>query len=180
MQSKIKILFLFFGICFVACDRVKRKGNYLVDKTSNKIEDAKQRIRDRKDSLVDKVFPRYDYDSADTESNKKRFQEHLQIPVSHDVKRIYTYGDFLGIDYKVMIAFKCEKSTIEKIAEVKKMKQYAISENHAMRFYRDLEWWNQDKIDSLPPFKVGIKAEYWEYLWYDPVSKQAYYQEYSL
>lgn len=180
MNFKICILFLFWCVFFVACDKIKRKGSYLADKANNKIEDAKQTIIDKKDSLVDKVFPRYDFDSSGTESNKKRFREHLKIPISSDIKEIYTYGDFLGIDYKVLIAFKCERATIEKIAEVKKMKQYSVSDNHAMKFAVDFNWWDQEKIDTIKPYKVGEEGEYWQYLWYDPILKQAFYEEYSL
>jgi hypothetical protein len=180
LHFRISILVLCFCVYIVACDKVERKGNHLLDKTNRKIEDAKQTIIDKKDSLVDKVFPRYDFDSSDTESNKKRFREHLTIPISNDIKEIYTYGDFLGIDYKVLIAFKCEKATIEKIVEVKKMKQYSVSENHAMKFSVEFKWWDQEKIDTIRPYKVGKDAEYWQYLWYDPISKQAFYEEYSL
>lgn len=180
MSYCIKILLLLFCTCFFACDKVKRKGNDLIDKASNKIDNAKQKISDRKDSLIERVFLRHDSAVADTERDKERFREHLQIEVSQDVREVYTHTDYLGIDYKVLIAFKCERSTIKKIAERKKMKQHPVSENHAMRFSGYLNWWDQEKIDSLQPYKVGTEGSYWEYLWYDPISKQAFYEEYSL
>lgn len=42
------------------------------------------------------------------------------------------------------------------------------------------EWWDQDKIELLTPYKVGKEQEYWQYLWYDPKTRKAYYEEFSL
>ena len=65
-----------------SCDRLKRKGHQVVDKSQEKIGETKQKISDKKNKLVDKVFPTYDNGKPDTENNKKRFKEHLQVDPS--------------------------------------------------------------------------------------------------
>ncbi len=180
MRFTIIILLLFLSIGIFSCDKVKRKGHNIIDKAQGKIDKAKDKLKDKKDSLIEKVFPSYDFDTSDTESNKKRFREHLKVNISSDVNNIYAYGDFLGIDYKVLIAFTCDKATIEKIVDAKKMKRSTCKDDDGMKFSVELKWWDQDKIDMLEPYKIGKEAEYWQYLWYDPVTRQAYYEEYSL
>jgi len=162
-----------------SCDKIKRKGDVVVDKTKESVAEAKQKIGDKKDRLLDKVFPSYDSDKPDTKNNKKRFSEHLQIEPTSDIKNIYTYGDFLGIDYKVLIAFTCDQSTIDKIVAVKKM-QRSTKDDTGLFFLDEFKWWNKDSIQMPEPYKIGQDAEYWEYLWYDPKSRQAFYEEFSL
>ena len=162
-----------------SCDRLKRKGHETVDKTQEKIGEAKQNLRDKKDQLVEKVFRTYDNTKPDTEANKKRFKQHLQIDLPRDVKNIYAYGDFLGADYKVLISFICDKPTIESIIKKKNM----VSTNETdggLLFGEDFFWWNKNKIDNIVPYRYGKEYEYWEYLWYDEQTKTAYYEEFSL
>jgi hypothetical protein len=84
-------------LSFLSCNRIKNKGEAIVDKTKQTISETKQKIRDKKDRLIDEVFPAYDSDTCDTKNNKKRFNDHLQIGLPNDVKHIYAYGDFLSI-----------------------------------------------------------------------------------
>ena len=163
-----------------SCDRLKRKGHQVVDKTQEKVSETKQKISDKKDQLVDKVFPTYDNVKPDTENNKKRFKEHLQVDLTDDVKNIYAYGDFLGVDYKVLMAFTCDNSTIEKIIAAKKMQLTTSKDDDGLFFLDEFKWWDKDKIELLEPYKVGKDRKYWQYLWYDKKGKIAYYEEYSL
>jgi hypothetical protein len=169
------ILFTLFS-----CDRIKRKGNKIITATKETAAETKQKVSDKKDQLIDKVFPSYDSNKPDTKSNRKRFREHLQVEPIDDVKNIYAYGDFLGADYKVLIAFTCEKTTIDKIIAAKKMQLTTTKDDDGLLFLDKFKWWDKDKIEFLEPYKVGKETEYWEYLWYDPTTKQAYYEEYSL
>jgi hypothetical protein len=149
--------------------------------TKEKFHETKQRISDKGNRFVDKIFPAYDSDKPDTESNKKRFKEHLEVNVTEDVKNIYSYGDFMGIDYKVLISFQCDSTTIEKIVRVKGMTLSTQDHDEGLHFLVELPWWNKEKISSGDkPYKVGKEYEYWEYLWYDRESKTAYYEEFSL
>jgi hypothetical protein len=174
------ILTLAFLLTLFSCDRIKRKGDAVVDKTKRTVSQTTQKISDKKNQLVDNVFPTYDNGKADTENNKKRFKEHLQVDLTSDVKDIYAYGDFLGVDYKVLIAFTCDQTTIDKIIAVKKMQLTTSKDDDGLFFLDEFKWWDKDKIELLEPYKVGKEAEYWQYLWYDPKTGQAFYEEYSL
>jgi hypothetical protein len=167
-------------LSLLSCDRIKNKGGAIVDKSKQAISTTKQKISDKKDKLIDQVIPTYDYNKKDTESNKKRFSEHLKVDLTPDVKNIYTYGDFLGIDYKVLIAFTCEQATINKIVTAKKMKLTTEADDSGLMFGEEFTWWDKEKIDKLTPYKVGKELEYWQYLWYDAKTKQAFYEEFSM
>ena len=130
--------------------------------------------------MVDKVFPTYDNGKADTESNKRRFKEHLQVDPTKGVQGIYAYGDFMGIDYKVFIAFKLNTTTINKTVNVWKMTLSTDENDYGLTFGEEFPWWDQKAIEQIKPYKVGKEYEYWEYLWYDPKTKVAYYKEFSL
>ena len=163
-----------------SCERIKKKGGIVVDKAKETVAETKKSIGNKKNQVTDRIFPIYNSDKADTEFNRKRFKEHLQVDLTDDIKDIYAYGDFLGIDYKVLIAFTCDQSTIDRIIEVKKMQLTTSKDDDGLLFLDEFKWWDKDKIEVLEPFKVGKEQEYWQYLWYDPKTKQAFYEEFSL
>jgi hypothetical protein len=163
-----------------SCDRLNRKGHEVVDKTQEKIGATKQKFIDKKDQLVDKVFQTYDNGKPDTENNKKRFKEHLQVDLTNDVKNIYAYGDFLGADYKVLISFSCDTATLSKIVKAKGMTISTKENDDGLFFLDEFPWWDKEVIAKIKPFKVGKEYEYWQYLWYDKKSKTAFYEEFSL
>jgi len=179
MISK-NILTLTSLLILFSCNRIKRKGDVAIEKTKHTLSAAKQKIRDKKNQLIDKVFPAYDLGEADTDNNKRRFKEHLQTDVTSDVKNIYTFGDFIGIDYKVLIAFTCDQSTVDKIIAANKMKLSTDKYDDGLSFPDEFPWWNKNKIELLQPYKVGKKGEFWQYLWYDAKTREAFYEEFSL
>ena len=163
------LLMLTLGLNMTGCNDVKKKGQNILSKA-----------KDFGNKKVDKIFPSYDSDHIDTENNKQRFKDHLQMSVTSDVKNIYAYGDFMGIDYKVLIAFTCEDSTIMKIVQLKKMELTTNKDDGGLMFLDELKWWDKSQIELLKPYKVGKEYEYWQYLWYNPQTKQAFYEEFSL
>jgi len=180
LRYSSNILTLVLLLTFFSCDRIKRKGDTIVDKTKQAASETKQKISDKANKLVDKVFPTDDNGKADTENNKKRFKEHLQVDLTSDVKDIYSYSDFLGADYKVLIAFTCDQTTADKIVVTKKMKLTTSKDDDGLIFLEEFKWWDKDKIELLEPYKVGKEQEYWQYLWYDSKTKKAFYEEFSL
>lgn len=176
-----KIMFaLALLLTLFSCDRIKRKGDDVVDKAKQAASGTKQKISDKTTHLIEKAFPTYDSYKADTENNKKRFKEHLQVDLTSDVKDIYTYGDFLGVDYKILIAFTCNKTTINKITEAKKMQLTTAKNDDGLLFLDEFGWWDKNKIEMLKPYEMGKEQEYWQYLWYDATTGQAFYEEFSL
>jgi hypothetical protein len=112
--------------------------------------------------------------------NKKRFQEYLEIEPTEKVKNIYTYGDFLGADYKVLISFTTDRETIATIVKIKNMNLSEVETDDGLGFTEEIPWGDRDKIESLQPYKIGKEDEYWKYLWYDTKTNQAFYEEFSL
>lgn len=179
MRLRNCILTSAFIITLFSCERIRKKGNAVIDKTEAKVSEAAQKVVSTNQELKDKVFPTYDSNKPDTDNNKKRFKEHLNIDLTNDVKNIYTYGDFLGADYKVLISFNCDITTINKIVTVKNM-VLQNSNDEGLGFGEEFQWWDKNKIHKIKPYKEGKEAEYWKYLWFDKSSKTAYYEEFSL
>lgn len=167
------LILIIFALTIFSCDRIKNKGKEIAEKTEQK---AKSKTTD----LIDKAFPRFDSDKADTKYNKKRFEEYLEVKLTSDVKEIYSFGDFLGIDYKVLFSFTCDSTTIQRIVEKKGMEQTNENDDYGLHFGDDFPWWNKERIKEIKAFKKGEEYKFWQYLWYDKDSKIAYYEEFSL
>ena len=169
------IYFILTILCLtiLSCDRIKNKGQEIADKTE-------QKVKSKSKDLVDKAIPQFDPDKADTKYNKKRFEEYLEVKLTPDIKEIYCFGDFLGIDYKVLFSFTCDSTTIKRIIDKKKLELTNENSDNGLLFMDDFNWWNKEKIEKVRPFKKGKENEYWQYLWYDKDSKKAYYEEFSL
>lgn len=170
--------FLYFTLiilCFtiLSCDRLKNKGQEIANKTE-------QKVKSKSKDLVDKAFPQFDSDKADTKYNKKRFEEYIEVELSPDVKEIYCFGDFIGIDYKVLFSFTCDTTTIRKIINKKKLELTDDNTDNGLIFIDNFTWWNKSKIEKIRAFKNGKENEFLQYLWYDNDSKKAYYEEFSL
>ena len=180
MRLRISILILSFWVTLSSCDRLERKGHRAYDKTKEIVSETKQKINRKAIELIDSVILKPGVDTPNTERDKKRFREYLLTEIPEDVKNIYSFGDFLGADYKVLIAFNCNPSTIEKIVDSKKMALTTKKDDSGLIFMADFPWWDMEKIQLLEPYKVGKDYEYWEYLWFDPKTKQAYYEIFSL
>lgn len=171
---------LAFVLTLFSCDRLKRKGHQAVDKTKEVVSDTKQKVSKKATEFIDDKILKPSIDTLNTERDKKRFREYLLTELSDDVRNINSYADFFGADYKVLIAFTCDKSTIDKIVAEKKMELTSTKDDDGLFFSEEFPWWDKDKIELLEPYKVGKEYEYWKYLWFDPKTKQAYYEEFSL
>ncbi|HTO16605.1 MAG TPA: hypothetical protein VLZ83_12600 [Edaphocola sp.] len=161
------------GLTILSCDRIKNKGQEIADKTE-------QKVKSKSKDLVDKAFPQFDSDKPDTKYNKKRFEEYLEVKLTPDIKEIYCFGDFLGIDYKVLFSFTCDSTTIKRIIDKKKLELTDENNDSGLLFMDDFNWWNKEKIEKIRPFKNGKENEFWQYLWYDKDGKKAYYEAFSL
>jgi len=110
--------------------------------------------------------------------NKKRFEKNLGIELTPDIKDIHYYGDFFAIDFTVLFAFTCDSSTIWRIINTKEL-ELADNEGGGLSF--EFDWWNQEKIETIRPFKRGDGYnEVCQYLWYDKENQKAYYQKFSM
>ncbi len=173
------MLVVIIGLGIFACSRLKREGQEVVNETHEKANRVKEKISDKKDEIVDRVFNTYNSVKPDTDNNKKRFKEHLRVDLTEDIKNIYAYGDFLGADYKVLISFNCDTSTINRIIKKNNM-QLKNEADQGLFFGEEFTWWDKKKIEKIKPYKEGKEGEYWHYLWFDRKSKTAYYEVFSL
>ena len=162
MYLKNIVGIVIFSSIFSSCDRLKGKGKQTVAGTKQTIGQANQKLSREKEQLIDEVFPKYDYQKVDTENNKKRLKEHLQIPLTDDIKNIYAFRDFLRIDYKVLIAFTCDQATINRVVAAKKMELSTKKSDDGLYFLDEFPWWDKDQIELLQPYKVGKELEYWD------------------
>ena len=162
-------------------DNQGEKIETFFDKTHSKISELNKRIDRISFSLLLMVAcgPDYTTDIPDSKENKERYVQYLKVPRSVDVSDIYCYCDYFGADYKVLISFNCDPSTVQNIARTKQM-QKATEKGGGLIFGAEFKWWDKEKIESLVPYKEGKDLEYWKYIWYDSSAKRAYYLEYSM
>jgi hypothetical protein len=162
MRLTYCLLFISLTATLASCGRTRKKGLHAVARR------------------VDKVFPIFNSANPDTEFNKKRFKEYLGVDLTADVHDIYTYADFLGVDYTVLISFHCDTSTVNRI--VQRLELAPADDSHVMdlEFMERFHWWDQKAIHTIVPFMRGKEQEYYNYLWYDKKTKTAYYEDFSL
>ncbi len=117
----------------------------------------------------------FDSNKPDTDRNKKRFQEYLEIDLTQDVSNIYCDGD-LGPDYSVLFSFNCDSSTVGRIIKKKNLR---ISKDYddGLFFLKEYSWWHKEQIEKIRPYKNINKGKLSQYLWYDKETKKAYYEE---
>ncbi len=165
-------IILVYLLFLSSCDKIVNKGKNIVKKTKDK-------IIHKTENVVNNTFPQFDSYTPDTEFNKERFSEYLEVEISHDISNIYSYRDFLGIDYLVQISFNCDSTTIHRIIDFKNMK---MSDNHDSGLYHSLElsWWDKSAIAKIKPYVIGEEYKFWKYLWFDEETQTAYYQEFSM
>ena len=155
-----------------SCDRIKRKGDQVVDKTKDKIIKKKNAAINK---VIGKLFTNYSQDKPDTKANKKIFADFFNFQVTPDVHNLYAYSDELGIDASYYLAFNCDDSTIKKIKQNLSLEV----DNTETSFGGGLNssptfWWDTTFMNRAKPLSKEEKNLYW-YLWYDRHKKKAYF-----
>lgn len=179
----ISVLMLFV----VACNDIDGRSGKLAEKAEKSLaetyaatEDAIERTKEKIDQKLDKISPGYDVDKPDTDHNRNRFWDYLKVKPGKDVKDIYCFIDNMGIDYKVLIAFKGDRSTVDSIISINELKLSTEDHDNGLNFLDEFTWWDKERIGELKPYKKGKEGEYWQYLWYDKKAGKAWYLEFSL
>jgi hypothetical protein len=160
-------------LSLASCDRIKRKGNQVVDK-------AKDKIIAKKDAAVDKVIPIFDSYTPDTKYNKKRFIDFFGFAPTSDITDLYCYNDQIGIDSKFQFAFKCDPGTKDRIVKHLNLTQAAGPDNSSRGLWQSFQWWDSAKIVTLNPYWRKDDHEYYRYLWFDEEKKAAYYIDFDM
>ncbi len=126
------------------------------------------------------VFPTYSSTRPDTLSNQQRFKDLLNVKLTPDVKNIYCFADYLGIDFSVQLAFTCNASTAKRIIEQQNLEVDTITNHDAFGLDNEFSWWNRQKIQLLPLHSWKKEGEYCKYFWYDEKRGKAYYLEFTV
>ena len=111
MKNLILITFAIILSFQFSCNRIKNKGEELVDKT-------KAKVIDKSNDLIDKVSPKFDTNKADTKYNKKRFLDFLKVEITPDIKNIYCFDDAIGIDASYQFSFNCNDKTVADTSKI--------------------------------------------------------------
>ena len=173
-----KISYFFFtGLIFLSCNRIKNKTEELGNRLSEK---AKKEVSKRSEKILDKVFPKFDYDKSDTDNNKKRFKDFIKVEISDDVKNIYCFDDAVGIDADYMFSFNCNEKTSNKIIEVHQLTIDSTNSDNAFGLQHDFEWWDKQRIKELQKYSWSKNERYFKYYWYDKVNSKAYFFDFDL
>jgi hypothetical protein len=164
-------------ICLVlmapSCDKIKKKSHDAINKT-------KEKIKDKKDALIDQVIPSFDSDNPDTKFNKKRFKEFFGFAPTPDVREIYCFDDQIGIDSKFIFSFKCSNATKNKIVQHLNLIETAEPDNFSEGLWENFSWWDSAKIVTLNPYWNKSAHENYKYLWYDKDNQKLYYVEFDM
>lgn len=162
------LFFMSFSVTVLSCGKIKRKGHQV-------LHESKVAVAEK----IDRVIPSYDPGVPDTDNNKRRFKDHLGVAASADVNGLYTYADYLGIDYKVMMIFNCDQSTIDKIIKKNDMQLSTDEKGQVVCSSFTVDVWG-GKVADMICYEAGEEDQFFQYLFYNPVTKQAYYEEFSM
>ncbi|MDU1892913.1 MAG: hypothetical protein E6767_19710 [Dysgonomonas sp.] len=121
----------------------------------------------------------FDHDKADTKNNKGKFKDYLKVDLTPDVKDIYCFGDFIGIDSSVYFSFTCDSTTIQRIIDRNNL-VLSDSYDRGLSLNYNFTWWDEEKIAKIRPYKTDEGGNLIQYLWYDKENKKAYYQKFSI
>ena len=132
------------------------------------------------ESAVNHVFPPFDHDEPDSENNKARFTDFMQIEITPDVKNIYCFDDAIRIDQDYMFAFHCNDETSKRIIEKHDLKLDEVNTDNGFLMQHDFEWWNKERIAQLDKYSWTNNKGYSKYYWYDPEKRKAYFFEFTM
>lgn len=133
--------------------------------------------------VAQKIFPPFDSDVADTESNKKNFQNFLNVDLTPDIKNIYCFGDALGQNADYMFSFTCDSTTAQNIIEENELVKDSTIGNNPESLQHDFVWWDKQRLSQLQSYSWNSNLETknrHKLFWYDDRNQKGYYFEYEL
>ncbi|MFP6872133.1 MAG: hypothetical protein VCA55_01375 [Verrucomicrobiales bacterium] len=124
---------------------------------------------------------RYDLDRADTEANRRGFEQHFGFVPPGSVTGVYYYADELGIDVSYQLSFKCQRATVERIIRDLSLRPVPPGRVERLLDPRDdLPWWQPGAIDGRDLWIREEEQHYHRQLWYSERDQMAFYLEYSV
>jgi hypothetical protein len=177
MKNITLILLLIALSLIVSCERIKKKGEHVVDKVEGK---AKNILERQTRNIAEKVFPPFDSSKPDTENNKIRFKDFIQVDLTADVKNIYCFDDAIGIDSDYMFSFNCSPITSRKIVEKHYLYVDTLNKDNGFFMQHDFEWWDKKRIEQLQKYSWTDGKKYHKYYCYDAEAQKAYFFDFDL
>lgn len=172
------VFYIFISLCLLSCIRIRNKTEQVTKRIEAK---AKREVSNGIEQIVNKIYPPFDHDQPDTENNKQRFSDFLQIEITPDIRNIYCFDDAIGLDADYMFAFNCNFYTSQKIIETHQLKLDSVNSDNGFGLQHDFEWWDKERLAQLDKYIWTDESQrYFKYYWYDSVNEKAYFFEFDL
>lgn len=149
----------------------------MAEKTNEKI----QRVLERQTRKIDDaILPQFDPGKPDSDNNKNRFNDFIQVELTPDVKNIYCFDDAIGIDQDYMFSFNCSLTTSSKIIETHHLTVDTLNPDNGFNIQHDFEWWDKARIEQLQKYSWTDGKHYHKYYWYDSKAQKAYFFDFDM
>lgn len=172
MPNRVKYIFIAIVLFTFSCSKVKNKGKEVAHNAKEKV---KSEVEQQINKAISKVFPPFDSDEPDTENNKQRFKEFLQIELTEDIHTIYCFDDAIGIDADFMFSFHCNKATSQRIIDKHLLTIDTENRDNAFGLQHDFDWWDKPRISQLQTYIWTNDNRFYKYFWFDEENEKAYY-----
>lgn len=113
--------------------------------------------------VADVVFPQFDPGKPDSDNNRIRFKDFIQVEITPDVQNIYCFDDAIGIDQDYMFSFNCSPSTSEKIIAKHHLTADTLNTDNGFGMQHDFEWWDKARIEQLQKYSWTDGKQYHRY-----------------
>ncbi|MDJ1500262.1 hypothetical protein [Xanthocytophaga agilis] len=184
MKLSLTHSLILLACILISCNKVKEAGHKVKEAGKNTVQKAKHKVKKvaerQVQKVVDVVFPPFDSDKPDTENNKIRFRDFIQVELTPDIKNIYCYDEAIGIDATYKFSFNCSPATSKKIIEKHNLIQDTIYVQGDVEFSRDFFWWDSNKISKLPKYNWSNGESYFKSYWYDPLEQKGYFLDFDM
>ncbi|WP_258098427.1 hypothetical protein [Marinoscillum pacificum] len=169
---------LLFLVIITSCNRIKNKTEQVANRIESK---AKREVSNGIEQIINKIYPPFDHDQPDTENNKQRFTDFLQIEITPDIRNIYCFDDAIGLDADYMFSFNCNNLTSQKIIEKHQLKIGPYNRDNGFGLQHDFDWWDKNRIAQLDKYMWTDESQrYFKYYWYDELNEKAYFFVFDL
>ncbi len=155
-----------------SCEKIKTQSHKTKKRVLDKVE---KQIAHQ----VEKIYPRFDHNKPDTENNKKRFKDFLNVDITLDVENIYCFDIAIGFNATYIFSFNCNPATSLKIIERNKLTLDTLNINSSQLQY-DFEWWDKEIVAQLPQYSWTDGKSYFKQYWYDEKNEKAYFLDFDL
>ncbi|MCC2547583.1 hypothetical protein LJY25_14090 [Hymenobacter sp. BT175] len=162
-QISFPVALVLLGLGWVSCDQVRESR-----------QELSQKIRQQAADKQDQLLPRFDARTPDTESNRRRFAEFLDMNPPAGVRRLYCYADELGADATYALAFESGPATTRAIIQRLGLQPDTTGLAFSGQLLVEQAWWDQVAIARAKPYSKR-EGRVSSYLWRDEKTARTYF-----